>query len=81
MKLPRDISGVELAHKLGKYKYQITRQNGSHMRLTTTLKGTEHHITIPAHDFLKIGMLNFILDSVAAYLEIEKETLAEELFS
>ncbi len=80
MKLPRDISGRELAKKLGKYGYQTTRQTGSHMRLTSTLKGPEHHITIPAHDFLKIGTLNGILDNVAAYLEIEKETLIRELF-
>jgi predicted RNA binding protein YcfA (HicA-like mRNA interferase family) len=80
VKIPRDISGIELTKKLGKYKYQITRQTGSHIRLTSTFKGTEHHITIPRHDFLKIGMLNSILDSVAAYLEIEKDEMVEELF-
>jgi predicted RNA binding protein YcfA (HicA-like mRNA interferase family) len=48
MRLPRDISGVELAKKLEKYGYQITRQTGSHMRLSTMVKG-EHHITIPQH--------------------------------
>jgi predicted RNA binding protein YcfA (HicA-like mRNA interferase family) len=80
VKIPRDIGGIELAKKLGKYGYQITRQTGSHLRLTSTTKGTEHHITIPHHDFLKIGMLNSILDSVAVYLEIEKDELVEELF-
>ncbi|NYE57789.1 putative RNA binding protein YcfA (HicA-like mRNA interferase family) [Carboxydothermus ferrireducens DSM 11255] len=35
----------------------VTRQTGSHIRLTTTLKG-EHHVTIPLHDPLKIGTLN-----------------------
>jgi predicted RNA binding protein YcfA (HicA-like mRNA interferase family) len=45
MKLPREISGEELARRLEKYGYQITRQTGSHMPLTTTLQG-EHHITI-----------------------------------
>jgi predicted RNA binding protein YcfA (HicA-like mRNA interferase family) len=81
VKIPRDVSGIELAKKLGKYGYQITRQTGSHMRLTSIIKGAEHHVTIPHHDFLKIGMLNSILDSVAAYLEMEKEALLEELFS
>ena len=80
MKVPRDISGLEFAGKLDKYGYRVTRQAGSHMRLTTTFKGTEHHITIPAHDFLKIGTFNSILDSLAAYLELDKETLIEELF-
>lgn len=35
MKLPRDISGLELANKLAVLGYEITRQNGSHIRLTT----------------------------------------------
>jgi predicted RNA binding protein YcfA (HicA-like mRNA interferase family) len=80
VKIPRDIRGFELAKKLGRYGYQITRQTGSHLRLTSTIKGAEHHITIPRHDFLKIGMLNNILDSVVVYLEIEKDTLVDELF-
>jgi len=29
MKLPRDISGGELAWKFAKYEYRITRQTGS----------------------------------------------------
>ncbi len=40
------ISGSELAKLLKKYGYEITRQTGSHIRLTTSVKG-EHHITIP----------------------------------
>ena len=80
MKIPRDISGIDLAKKLAKYGYQETHQTGSHIRLTSTLKGPEHHITIPHHDFLKIGMLNAILTSAAVYLEIEKDVLVEELF-
>jgi len=46
MKLPRDLGGEELAKILGKYGYQITRQTGSHIRLTTVFKG-QHHMTIP----------------------------------
>jgi predicted RNA binding protein YcfA (HicA-like mRNA interferase family) len=47
MKLPRDLGGEEFASLLGRYGYEITRQTGSHMRLTSTSKGFEHHITIP----------------------------------
>jgi predicted RNA binding protein YcfA (HicA-like mRNA interferase family) len=47
MKLPRDMGGEELAALLGKYGYKITRQSGSHIRLTSTSKGFGHHITIP----------------------------------
>ena len=48
MRLPRDLGGKELAALLGRYDYMVTRQTGSHMRLTTT-RGGEHHVTIPHH--------------------------------
>ena len=47
MKLPRDLSGDDLAAALRKLGYQITRQAGSHMRLTTQQNG-QHHVTVPA---------------------------------
>lgn len=34
MKLPRDLSGSELAKALGRVGYRIVRQSGSHLRLT-----------------------------------------------
>ena len=49
MKMPRDLSGQELVKYLKPYGYIITRQTGSHIRLTTQLQG-EHHITVPNHD-------------------------------
>ncbi len=36
MKLPRDVGGGELAKLLDKYGYEVTRQTGSHMRLSKT---------------------------------------------
>ena len=80
MKLPRDLSGEELARSLRQYGYSVTRQTGSHMRLSSTSKGAEHHITIPAHKQLKIGTLAEILSQVAQYLEITREDLARKLF-
>ena len=79
MKLPREISGDELAKRLEKYGYRITRQTGSQMRPTTTAQG-EHHITIPSRKYLKIGTLSGILSDVAVHLKIDKRDLAEELF-
>ena len=79
MKLPREISGEELAKLLKKYGYETTRQTGSHMRLTTTLQG-EPHITIPAHKYLKIGTLSSILSDIAIHLKIDKSNLIKELF-
>ena len=43
-KIPRDLSGDELAGLLRMYGYEITRQTGSHMRLTRKDKLSEHHI-------------------------------------
>lgn len=64
MKLPRDLDGEEFAQLLRRYDYAITRQTGSHLRLTTARAG-EHHITIPRHNPLRIGTLNSILKDVA----------------
>jgi predicted RNA binding protein YcfA (HicA-like mRNA interferase family) len=80
VKLSRDISGIQLAKKLERYGYRITRRTGSHLRLTSSFKGTEHHITIPQHNPLKIGTLNSILNSLAAYLETDKNTVTKDLF-
>ncbi len=80
MKLPMDMGGEELAALLGRYGYKITRQTGSHMRLTSTLKGSEHHITIPRHKPLRVGTLSSIVNEIAAYLEIKRQKLVEELF-
>ena len=80
MRLPRDISGSELASCLRRYSYEITRQTGSHIRLTSSAKGHAHHVTVPAHKSLKVGTLAAILGEVAAYLEMDKADLAESLF-
>ncbi|MEW8960051.1 MAG: type II toxin-antitoxin system HicA family toxin [Moorella sp. (in: firmicutes)] len=80
MKIPRDISGEELAGLLAKFGYQITRQTGSHLRLTTMFNG-EHHITIPRHNTLRVGTLNGILIDVAKHLKISKEALVKDLFN
>jgi len=79
MKLPRDMGGEELAALLGRYGYKITRQTGSHMRLTSTSKGFEHHITIPRRKPLRVGTLSNIVNEIAAYLEIERQELVKEL--
>jgi predicted RNA binding protein YcfA (HicA-like mRNA interferase family) len=80
MKLPRDMGGEELAALLGKYGYKITRQTGSHIRLTSASKGFEHHITIPRHKPLRVGTLSSIVNEIADYLEIERQKLLKELF-
>lgn len=81
MKLPRDLGGGELVALLGRYGYVVTRQTGSHMRVESTIRGPEHHVTIPKHPSLRAGTLSAILHEVAAYLEIERHNLIEDLFT
>jgi predicted RNA binding protein YcfA (HicA-like mRNA interferase family) len=79
MKIPRDISGEDFIIKLQKFGYQITRQTGSHIRLTTSISGI-HHVTIPNHSSLRIGTLSSILNDISDHLKIEKSDLIKELF-
>jgi len=79
MKLPRDISSDELSRKLNKLGYVVTRQTGSHMRLTRIAE-EEHHLTILRHKNLKIGTLNNILKDVAKNLGKSKDDILNQLF-
>ncbi len=79
MKIPRDLSGQDLVKCLKTYGYEVSRQTGSHIRLTTNQHG-EHHITIPNHSSLKLGTLSSILSEVAGHLKKSKEDLMRELF-
>ncbi|HEX4600834.1 MAG TPA: type II toxin-antitoxin system HicA family toxin [Gemmatimonadales bacterium] len=47
MKLPRDLSGRDLARALKVLGYEITRETGSHLRLTTQERGEHHVVTLP----------------------------------
>jgi predicted RNA binding protein YcfA (HicA-like mRNA interferase family) len=80
LKLPRDLSGVQLTKLLRRYGYEVKRQTGSHIRVTSNLKGTEHHVTIPAHEEIRIGTLAEILGDVARYLDMDRDELAKALF-
>lgn len=79
MKLPRNLSGTEFAKALAPVPYRVSRQTGSHIRLTMDLP-TQHHVTIPAHDPLKLGTLAAILGDVAARQEISRDVLLDRLF-
>jgi len=79
MKLPRDVSGQDLVRALGKLGYAPTRQAGSHIRLTTT-QGGEHHITIPAHDPVKVGTLASIIRHLSDHHLMTRDELIRLLF-
>jgi predicted RNA binding protein YcfA (HicA-like mRNA interferase family) len=79
MRLPRNLSGEDLAKELKAYGYEITRQTGSHMRLTTIQNG-QHHITIPHHSPLRTGTLSSILSDVAEHFKLDRQELLQKLF-
>jgi predicted RNA binding protein YcfA (HicA-like mRNA interferase family) len=79
VRVPRGLSSTQLIKLLSNFDYEITRQTGSHIRLTTQSNG-QHHITIPAHDPLKIGTLNAILRGVAEHLGLTKDEFLEQMF-
>jgi predicted RNA binding protein YcfA (HicA-like mRNA interferase family) len=79
LKFPRDLSGRELVKALARLGYEVSHQTGSHIRLTT-LRNGEHHVTVPAHDPIKIGTLNAILRDVAEHAGLIREELLELLF-
>jgi predicted RNA binding protein YcfA (HicA-like mRNA interferase family) len=79
MKLPRDVSGADLIRALGRIGYTATRTTGSHVRLTIQ-QPSQHHVTVPAHDPLKVGTLAAILSEVATHLEIDRAELVHRLF-
>lgn len=78
MKIPRDLSGSELAKALRVLGYERVRQDGSHIRLTTR-QGGEHHVTVPNHNPIKLGTLTGILKAVAAHHKLAIEELARKI--
>ena len=80
MRLPRDVSGSDLADALRTFGYSVTRQAGSHLRLTTSERG-QHHVTIPKHDTLRIGTLAGILNDVAEHFGLSRDEVARRLFN
>jgi predicted RNA binding protein YcfA (HicA-like mRNA interferase family) len=79
VKIPRDISATDLIRALRVLGYERTRQDGSHIRLTTTVGG-RHHVTIPNHRPLKTGtLLGGVLKPVSAHHKLNVEELLEKL--
>ena len=59
--------------------YERVRQDGSRIRLTTTVNGT-HHVTVPAHKPMKTGtLLGGVLKPVAAHHRLTVEELLRQI--
>lgn len=79
MKTPRNINASDLIRALRVLGYERVRQDGSHIRLTTTVGGT-HHVTVPNHRPLKTGtLLGGVLKPVAAHHKLTVEELLAQL--
>jgi predicted RNA binding protein YcfA (HicA-like mRNA interferase family) len=78
VKLPRNLSGAALVKALNKLGYQIVRQQGSHIRLTTEEDG-QFHITVPNHNPMRVGTLGAILKKIAEHHQITLEELIRKL--
>ena len=71
MKLPRDVSGPEAVKALRRLGFMVTRQDGSHIRLS---KGGLH-VTVPNHRTL----LPKTLQSILRQANITVEEFVENL--
>ena len=78
MRLPRNVSGSSFLAALRRLGYEAGRQRGSHVRITTQVKG-EHHEVIPLHNPIKAKTLFSILKSIARHHEMSIKELLDEL--
>jgi predicted RNA binding protein YcfA (HicA-like mRNA interferase family) len=79
VRIPRDVNGQLLAERLRRHGYVLTRQTGSHMRLSRSSDGQQQHLTIPAHKPLRVGTLRQILKDVASQLGCSMEEVISSL--
>ena len=78
MRLPRDLSGADLVKRLERLGYKVSRQTGSHLRLTCD-EPRQHHLTIPNHDPLSVGTLAAILTDIAEHRRLTRDELLRQL--
>ncbi len=78
MKIPRDVTGLQLVKALRVLGYTVDRQKGSHIRVTTQQDG-ENHEVVPHHHPIKTGTLSGILKRVAAHHGMTVDALLEKL--
>jgi predicted RNA binding protein YcfA (HicA-like mRNA interferase family) len=79
MRIPRDCNGDVLVAALRKtLGYEVIRQSGSHIVLTSQ-RLREHHITIPAHRPIKVGTLQGILKDIANHHQLTVDALLQQL--
>jgi predicted RNA binding protein YcfA (HicA-like mRNA interferase family) len=78
MRTPRNISSQDLIKSLKELGYEVTRQKGSHIRISTTVNGV-HHETVPNHDPIKFGTIQSILKSIARHHGLTVQELIQKI--
>jgi predicted RNA binding protein YcfA (HicA-like mRNA interferase family) len=79
MKLPRDVSGDQLAdHICRNWDYTRIAQVGSHIMLRTETP-TRSKQVIPAHRSLKVGTFSKIVSQIAAHKNVSREEILRGL--
>ena len=78
MRVPRQWSGADLKKALAVLGYEETRQTGSHIRMTTRMRGV-HHVTVPDNKVLPLGTLKSILRDVARHFECTSDEILSRL--
>ena len=77
MKIPRNLSGRELARILCKnWGYVQLKQEGSHIILQTEIPSRQR-IPVPDHAPIRVGTLNNILRLVSRHKKVEKDEILE----
>ena len=81
MKLPRDLSGTEVARRLA-HHYGLPRdaEPGQPHDHDADGGGEEHHVTVPQHRDVRVGTLDAIIADVAAFLGPPQRGSAEHPF-
>jgi len=79
MKLPRNISGDQLAdHLCRHWEYARITQVGSHIMLRTETPSRSKQV-IPAHTPMRIGTFSKILTQVAEHKHVSREEILRNL--
>jgi predicted RNA binding protein YcfA (HicA-like mRNA interferase family) len=77
MKIPRDISGRQLAQALCRdWGYRRVHQTGSHVVLETEAP-SHQRLAIPDHPDLRVGTLNAILRLVSIHKGVTREEILD----
>jgi len=79
LKLPRDWSGDDLARRLSRIGYVVTRADRQPYAFDSHNRSGTHHVTVPRHDWLRTGTLANILDDVAGYLKLTRDELLDRI--